>query len=210
MLGFIKKDLFLIKGNIKFLIILFAIYGIMAYQGEMDLSFLLPFMSVVLMMTTFNYDSYNKWDAYAITMPNGRKNSVRSKYLATILILFIATLIVTILSFAVTYARKDTIDYEYVLSTMFGCFFATTVLEAFMYPTIYKFGIEKARIGILVIVFGILIVVGFITKHIDLSKMTKLFDILSNYWMIIVPIIIILILYISYKISERIYMNKEF
>ena len=60
MLGFIKKDLFLIKSNLKFLLILLVIYGIMAYQGQMDLSFLLPFMSVVLMMTTFNYDTYNK------------------------------------------------------------------------------------------------------------------------------------------------------
>ena len=210
MLGFIKKDLFMIKSNLKFLIILLVIYGVMAYQGQMDLSFLLPFMSVVLMMTTFNYDAYNKWDAYAITLPNGRRNSVRSKYLSTILILSLATIIVTILSFLITYARTKTIDYEYILMTMFGCFFATTILESFMYPTIYKFGVEKARIGIFVIVFGIAIIGGFIAKYIDLSALANMLDSLGNYWIIIFPIIMILLLYVSYKISERIYMKKEF
>jgi len=210
MLGFIKKDLFLIKSNIKFLLILLVIYGIMAFQGQMELSFLLPFMSVVLMMTTFNYDAYNKWDAYVIALPNGRKNSVKSKYLATILILSLATIIITILSFVITYARTKAIDYEYILMTMFGCFFATTILESFMYPAIYKFGVEKARIGIFVIVFGIGIIASFIADYIDLSSVTKLFGFIGDYWMIVLPIIMILILYISYKISERIYMKKEY
>lgn len=210
MIGFIKKDLFLIKSNIKFLLIILVIYGVMAYQGNMDLSFLLPFMSVVLMMTTFNYDAYNKWDAYAITLPNGRKNSVRSKYLATILILSLATIIITILSFVITYTHTKTIDYEYIFMTMFGCFFATTILESFMYPAIYKFGVEKARIGIFIIVFGIAIIAGFIAEYIDLSVLTNMLDSLGNYWMIILPIIMIVVLYISYKTSERIYMKKEY
>lgn len=210
MLGFIKKDLFLIRSNIKFFIILLVIYGVMAYQDQMDLSSLLPFMSVVLMMTTFSYDVYNKWDAYAITIPNGRRNSVRSKYLSTILILSMTTIIVTILSFIIAYAREKTIDYKYILMTMFGCFFATTILESFMYPAIYKFGVEKARIGIFVIVFGVAIIAGFIAELLDLSVLTNMLYSLENYWMIVLPIIMILILYVSYKISERIYIKKEF
>lgn len=210
MLGFIKKDLFLIKSNIKFLLILLVIYSVMAYQGQMDLSFLLPFMSVVLMMTTFNYDAYNKWDAYAITMPSGRRNSVRSKYLSTILILSLATIIITILSFVITYARTKTIDYEYILMTMFGCFFATIILESFMYPAIYKFGVERARIGIFVIVFGLALGIGYLAKYIDFSSIISSLSFLENYLTIILPVIMITILYVSYKISERIYMKKEF
>ncbi|MDE5540007.1 MAG: ABC-2 transporter permease, partial [Bacilli bacterium] len=89
MLGLIKKDLFMIKSNLKILVILFVVYGLMAYQGEMSLSFVLPFMSVMIMISTFSYDTYNKWDAYSITLPNGRKNSVRAKYLATLLLIII-------------------------------------------------------------------------------------------------------------------------
>ena len=102
MLGFIKKDLLMIKSNIKILVILLLIYVVMSFQGEMDLSFLLPFMSVMIMMSTFSYDYYNKWDAYAISLPNGRKNSVKAKYLATIILIIITTIIITILSFTIS------------------------------------------------------------------------------------------------------------
>ena len=81
MLGFIKKDLLMIKSNIKILAILLLIYIVMAFQGQLYLSFLLPFMGVMIMVSTFSYDTFNKWDAYAVTLPNGRKNSVRGKYI---------------------------------------------------------------------------------------------------------------------------------
>ena len=79
MLGLIKKDLLMIKSNIKTLFIILVVYGVMAYQGQMDLSFILPFMSVMIMISTFSYDAYNKWDAYASCLPNGRQNSVRDR-----------------------------------------------------------------------------------------------------------------------------------
>jgi len=84
MWGFIKKDILMMKGNFKLLAILFIIYGVMAMEGEMDLSFLLPFMSVMIMISTFAYDQYNHWDSYLCSLPNGRKNSVKAKYLATL------------------------------------------------------------------------------------------------------------------------------
>lgn len=210
MLGFIKKDLFMIKNNIKVLLIIFVIYGIMACEGQTDLSFMLPFMSVMLMMSTFSYDGFNKWDAYAATLPNGRKNSVRAKYLATLLVIAISSIITTILSFVISYIRTGMIDYEYTLMTMFGCLFATVILESFMYPANYKFGVEKARIGIFIIVFGIAIIGGFVFKYIDIEAITKYFEFLNDYWLIILPLIMILMLYTSYKISERIYLKKEF
>ena len=74
MLGFIKKDLAMIKSNFKSLIFLVIIYLLLGLYGQMDISFILPFISVMLIMTTFNYDNYNKWDAYAATLPNGRIN----------------------------------------------------------------------------------------------------------------------------------------
>lgn len=210
MIGLIKKDLLMIKSNLKVLVILFFIYGVMAYQGNLDLSFMLPFMSVMVMISTFSYDTYNKWDGYAITLPNGRKNSVKAKYFATLLVIVITTIITTILSFIISYTRAQNIDYEYLLMTMFGCVFATIILESIMYPAIYKFGVEKARIGIFIIVFGIAIIGGFIARYIDLSVLIKIFNIVGNYWVIVLPIIMLIIIYISYKISERIYFTKEF
>ena len=209
MLGFIKKDLLMIKSNIKILAILLLIYIVMAFQGQMDLSFLLPFMSVMIMMSTFSYDTFNKWDAYAITLPNGRKNSVKGKYIATIILIIVTTIIITALSFTIFYAKTKIIDFENIIGTILGSLFATILLQSFMYPAMYKFGPEKARIGIFVVVFGVAIIGGFVTKYVDLSPMIKMLDSIGTYWMIVFPVTMILMLYISYKVSQRIYFKKE-
>lgn len=210
MLGLIKKDLLMIKSNLKTLVILFFVYGFMAYQGKMDLSFILPFMSVMIMISTFSYDTYNKWDTYAITLPDGRKNSVRAKYLATILLIIATTIIVTILSAVISYVQTNGVDYENIFSTILGAVFVTTLLQSLMYPAIYKFGVEKARIGIFIVVFGIAIIGGIIAKFVNFESMFQALDNLGNYLMIILPIVMIVILYLSYKISEGIYKKKEY
>ena len=210
MLGFIKKDLLMIKSNIKILVILLFIYVIMAFQGQMDLSFLIPFISVMIMMSTFSYDTFNKWEAYSVTLPNGRKNSVKAKYLATIILISIATIIIAILSFIISYTKTNIIDFENIIGTIFGCLFATILLQSLIYPAMYKFGPEKARIGLMVIIFSVAIIGGFIANYIDLSAFIKILEYIGAYWIIIFSIVMILMLYVSYKISEKIYFKKEF
>jgi len=210
MIGFIKKDLLMMRSNLRFLVILWLVYGVMAFQGKMDLSFLLPFMTVMVMISTFSYDTFNKWDAYAITLPDGRKNSVKAKYLSTIMLIAVTTILVTILGLIIAYARTGVIDFENILSRMFGGAFATTILQSFMYPSIYKFGLEKARIGIFVVVFGTAMISGLLFRDINLAKLEGISHFLDNYGGIIFPIAMVLMLYISYKIAERIYQKKEF
>lgn len=210
MLGFIKKDLLMLKSNIKLLVVLFVVYAFMAYKGEMDLTFLIPFMSVMLMISTFSYDNYNKWDAYAITLPNGRRNNVLSKYLSSLILILLTTFITTIASFIISYIREQSIDFEYILMNTCGYVFSIILMASIMYPSIYKFGVENARIGIFVVVFGFAIVGGFLMKYVDFSNIVKMINNIGNYWFVLLPIIMIIMLYISYRISEKIYSKKEF
>lgn len=210
MLGLIKKDLLMIKSNFKLLAIMFLVYGFMAFQGQISLSFILPFMSVMIMISTFSYDAFNKWDAYAITLPDGRKNSVRAKYLATLLLIFATSIIIAILSLIISYVNTKTIDVEKILSTLLGAIFATTLLQSIMYPSIYKFGVERARIGIFIIAFGMAVILGILARFIDLDSSFQKLDFLNNYWIVIFIITIIGMIYVSYKISEGIYKKKEY
>ena len=209
MLGFIKKDLLMVKSNMKIFIILLLIYVVLAFQGQMDLSFLLPFMSVMVMLSTFSYDSYNKWDAYAATFPNGRKNSVKGKYIATLILILITTIAITLLSFLIPYLSKNVINYENIIGSLVGNLFATILLLSFIYPAMYKFGPEKARIVLMIIIFCIAIIGGFSIKYIDLSSVVNMLDNIDKYLIAVLPISMILMVYISYKISEIIYLKKE-
>ena len=210
MLGFIKKDFLMLKSNFKLWLILLFIYTFMAYQEEMSLDFLLPFMCVVTMLSTFSYDTFNKWDAYAITLPRGRKNSIKAKYIATLLLILVTVAIVTILTLIIGYSQDITVDFEDTFSTILGAIFATTLLQSIMYPAIYKFGIEKARIAIFIAVFGLGIVGSFLSKYIPFESFLQQLDFIHHYWMIVLPIIIVIMVYVSYKISEAIYNKKEY
>ncbi len=210
MIGFMKKDLAMMKSNLKLIGVLIVVYAIMGLMGEMDISFILPFMSVMIMISTFSYDNYNQWDAYSISLPNGRKNSVKAKYVATILMILAISIITTILSFMISYMNTKTIPYEQILISMFGTIFGTLLVLTFMYPIIYKFGVEKARIGIFLIVFGLVMIGGFLSPYINLSWIVKVLSFLEDYLIIILIIIAIMMVYLSYKISEKIFDKKEF
>lgn len=190
MLCLIKKDLFMIKGN--------------------DFLFMLSFMSIVMMMTTFSYDEFNKVDAFITTFPSGKINAVRAKYLSTLFVLFVNVIITVLISIISCYVRND-LNIKYIISTMIGCCSGTILFQSIFYPCIYKFGIEKSRIGIFISIFGLTGLITILIKNglkIKIPQSISIF--LNNYWMIIIPILIILILYISYKISKHIYLKKEF
>ena len=210
MIGFIKKDLAMIKSNFKLMGILFVVYAIMGFMGDMDISFILPLISVMIMISTFSYDNYNKWDAYAISLPDGRKNSVRAKYVATLLMMIIVSIVTFILSCAISYYKTQTIDLVQMLSTMLGSVFGTLLVLVFMYPIIYKFGLEKARIGIFVIAFGIVIIGGLLIQYVDLSFISKYLFCIEDYLIPILIAVMIIMVYVSYIISLRIFNKKEF
>ncbi len=210
MIGFIKKDLAMIKSNFKLLGVLMVVYAIMGFMDKMDISFILPFMCVMIMISSFSYDNYNKWDAYSISLPNGRKNSVKSKYITTIFMTLMVAIITTLLSFIISYVNTQTIPYEQILVTMFGTVFGTLLVLTIMYPIIYKFGVEKARIGIFLLVFGIVMIGSLLASYIDLSNVLKFLSFLEDYLIIIFIIIAIIMVYGSYKISENIFRKKEF
>ncbi len=210
MLGFIKKDLLMIKSNWKFLTILFIVYIFMSFSNQMDISFILPFMSVMVMISTFSYDTLNKWDNYATALPNGRKNLVKAKYVATVFVIILITLLTTILSILISVFHHDPVNFNELLITIISSIFATLLVQFIMYPIIYKLGIEKARIAIFVLVFGLVIMGGIIINCFDLSFIGKYLNIISDYLIIIIILLTIIFYLISYYISLKIMMKKEY
>ena len=210
MIGFIKKDIAVMKSNIKILVLLTLLYVAMGIFGDMDISFILPFMVVMVMIQTFSYDSFNNWNAYSLSLPNGRKNSVRAKYITTIIMILIATIITFILSCAISYLTTKSIPIEKIGFTMLGTVFGTILMLVLMYPIIYKLGVEKARIAIFIMVFGLIGVGGLLLSFIDLSVVGKTLSFLEGYIIDILILLGILMVYISYRISLKTFSKKEF
>ena len=211
MLGFMIKDLAMVKSNAVLLVLIAVLYVVVGLvSGDIDLAFILPFMCVMIMITTFSYDNYNKWDVYAAALPNGRKNSVRAKYLTTVLLVIVISLMTAILSAIIQLIKLSVVDYLKICTTLIGAILATLMILALMYPAIYKFGIEKARIGVFVIVFGIVIIGGFVSRFVDFSAVANVLSPLKDYLLSIATAVVIVIVFVSYLISARVAKRKEF
>ena len=174
-------------------------------------SFILPFLTIMIVFSTFSYDEYNKWDAYAITLPNGRKEIVKSKYVMTILLIVITSIISLIITIFSIIINKSEISMEQLILNTTLILFSILFIISILYPLIYKFGIEKGRI----IIFLVFIAIGlFATLFFQMIGETNINNFINNInvnmLIYLMLMIIILIVFSSYKISLSIYLKKDF
>ena len=209
MKGLILKDFLLIKGNARTILIFLLVFGLIALEGNDFLYFVPAFINMMMFMTTFSYDEYNKWDAYAISLPIKKKELVLSKYVGSILLLAVALLGTFLIAFLVGLVNQD-FDIQKTLSLLLGCGESILLLQAFMYPLLIKFGVEKGRIGLFVGIFLGSFLIGFVLQNVSLSIPESVVVFLNQYlpWLLGIGLGIVLIL--SYEIAKRIYLKKEF
>ena len=120
MLGLIKKDFLLIKANLKSMIIIFVIYIMLAFQGTFDVTFIIPLIGIMLFISTFSYDDFNNWNSYAVTLPNGRKNVVRAKYIASIILTIILAIVSLTIGIGISYTKTNSINLDEIISSLMG------------------------------------------------------------------------------------------
>lgn len=213
MLGLIKKDLLLIKENLNILILMYVFYAFLAFQEIQGFVSIIVFASVVSLFTTFNYEAYNKWDTYAVTLPQGRKKTVAAKYLTSILVTLILSIVTLLLVSIFALINPNKFNLTEIIYTILVLFAVTLVIESLFYPFIYKFGIEKARIIFFIAIFGLAFLIYIFAQYINISIPQKYLTFFSTnyiFCLVIAMIIMIIIILLSYLISHHFYLKKEF
>ena len=210
MLGLIKKDFLLIKANLKSMIIIFVIYIMLAFQGTFDATFIIPLIGIILFLSTFSYDDFNNWNSYAVTLPNGRKNVVRAKYIASTILMIILAVVAFSIGIGISYIKTNSINLDEIISSLMGTMLSSVIIISLLYPIVFKFGATNGRIILFAVVFGIAGIGTLIAQFIDMAPIINIINKLDNYLLIAIPIIYIILLGISYLISSKIYQNKEF
>lgn len=209
--GLIKKDFLLIKNNIKFFLIYILFFLVLSFtEASLNITFVLPFMAIMMFITTFSYDDFNNFNAYAITLPVGRKNIVKGKYLTAGIIIavsFILSLILPFLSDVISNNRFNFID---VLANVSGTILGLVLIISIWLPMLYKFGVEKGRIMLFVLVFGISIIGAVLARFIDFTPVINFINSLDNIFFIVIPFLSVVSLIVSYLISTKIFLKKDF
>lgn len=210
MLGLIKKDFLLIKANLKSMAIIFIVYLILAFQGTFDVTFIIPLIGIMLFISTFSYDDFNNWNSYAVTLPDGRKNVVRAKYIASIILTIILAAVALVIGIGISYTKTNSINLNEIISSLMGTMLSSVIIISLLYPIVFKFGATNGRIILFAVVFGIAGIGAFIAQFVDMTFIINMINRLDSYSLIAIPIISAILLGISYLISNKIYQNKEF
>lgn len=220
--GLLKKDLYNLASYKTTLMIITLFCGIAIigtdaiYWGSIVIGIIVGMIS----LSTFSYDEMAKSNRYILTLPVTRKEIVLEKYIlaigATILGSLLGFVLTLLIGNMMNYVRPDNvidINIDTLLSTSIGGLFGVLLIQAIQIPSIFKWGAEKGRIQMFIVLFVIALIgagVGFLIKESGLSvDIEKLENTLKSFGWIILVILSFIIYFISYKVSYKIYKNKE-
>ncbi len=202
MKGLILKDLINLKKQAITLTVLIGFYVLMALVSNNNsmLGGITAVMCGMLPITALSYDEKAKWDKYALSMPVSRTDMVMSKYLLGFMLSCAALIFNLIFNLATSSESiQDTLLISFI-------FFAIGILfMSFMMPILFKFGVEKGRIMMMIVLFA---PTGFVLL---LSKSGLKPPSMGTLKMIAYasPFLVIAILAVSIALSLKIYKNKE-
>lgn len=216
MKGLIIKDLCVIKNQMRslLLILVFFVFISIINKDATFILFLVPFYMIMILITTFSYDEFNKWECYCNSLPLSRKEIVKAKYL-----LFNASsLVVLVLGVLASFIIPNFIEnttFESIYASIIGVAFGICLVISLLIPFYYKFGSQKGRIMLFLTVAILALLIGTITS-LDVFNNIELMNIINSLnnlslgmFTLLLIIVTIIIMTISYYISVKIYSNKE-
>lgn len=203
MTGLILKDIYNLKKHSKVYLILLVFYFFMGMANDNSAMFgsMLSIVAAMLPITAMAYDEKNNWDRYALTMPLSRKDMVLSRYILGLIFALVAFIIAMASSLLL---NKDSLLENIAMNL--GTLGFVMLLMAIIFPILFKFGVEKGRILMMIIFMaptGIILLLSNYGVQLPDEKTMKTFLYYS-------PIAVIIIFILSLFISISIYNKKEF
>lgn len=206
MKGLMIKDFFVIRKQAKVLVGLLIFYLVYATATKaVSMLAMITLLCVMMPITTMAYDEKNKWDKYVLSMPVSRRTLVLSKYFFGIMLDLTGIVLVALISMIMVFFSDEMIITEVLLmSVTFGAI--GLVFLAIMLPILFKFGVEKGRLLMMLVIFTP-VILGMLLPKLGIAPPSEQTLKLLAY---AAPVIIFFVVLISIKISIAIYNKKEF
>ena len=218
MKGMLMKDFMLLKNQKQFFVAILA-FAVMFFGMYDDTSFAFNYIVILCTLftiSTISYDEYDNGMSYLFTLPISRKGYVKEKYVFGIIAIFIALVTSTVLDFVFQMVKKQEYSAQGLLIQICISLMVAMLMLAFSLPIQLKFGAEKSRIALLA-VFGCIAAVGFVvvklaeSMNLDIGAIVAKLNGMSPQILVVGGILAgILLLAVSYLISLKIMMEKQF
>ena len=173
MIGLMKKDLFVADKSGRLLLVMAVAFSMIPSMGNFGATYAMM-LALMMPLTSIAYDERCKWDKYAAMLPYTPGQIVWSKYLLAYFYTVLGGGIIvlgTLLRGIVT----ESVDWELTaqLTVMMGV--AMLFVMALGLPVIYRFGSEKGRFVMIVIMgLGVGVALGLMGVFGELPELPSL------------------------------------
>ena len=223
MKGLIIKDLLNLSSykTTLLIILIFCSIGMVGTDAVNAAPIFITVMIGMIVLSTFNYDEASHAEKYILSLPLTRKEIVMSKYVLAIVTNILGSIVGILLTIIIVNVinvirPEDLIklDFENLSITAVSGIFGVALIQAIQIPSVYRFGAEKGRIQMFLLLFLLVLMiagVGFLITKIGFDiNIEKINRFMNHFGIPILILVSAILYYISYKISYKIFKKKEY
>ena len=205
MIGLLKKDLYVADRTGRLLLVLALVFSLIPGMASFGTTYAVV-MAMTIPLNAVAYDEKSKWDRYAAMLPYKMGQLVWVKYLLSYLFTALAEVILVVCALVRERVSPTPSGVEDLLGFSILLIGVMPIVIAFALPALYRFGSEKGRLVMLVIMgvgIGIALGLAGIFGEIDLPKLPTA---------VIVPLFVLLaaaVTYVSFRLSVYFYKKRQ-
>ena len=213
--GLLYKDLLNLTPTLKYVAFMALIFCVVFIPlgNELPVYIILIMFGALLPTTAISFDTAARWDKYAVSLPVTRREIVAARYQLMVGGICVAGVISLIIAVAMMILMPgEGIFLPYFSPLMLMVLFVACglLLGSIALPLTLKFGVEKMRYIIMVIALTPVVVIFGMSFFADLSGITPTDPVLMPVIIGVLLAVTAIFVYVSFRLSVRIYAKKEF
>ncbi len=152
MKGLLLKDFCILKKQMKLMVVFVIFYAIWAVAAKMPtmMGTMVILLSIMMPISSMSYDEAGQWYRYAFSLPIPRRTLVLSKYVLGFLV-SLGGLVVSAIGNIIILALTNGENALESWLTIIGFLELGVIFLSIIIPILFKYGVEKGRLFIVVI-----------------------------------------------------------
>ena len=205
MIGLLKKDLYVADKTSRLLLVLALVFSMVPAMGSFGSTYAMM-LALMIPLNSIAYDERSKWDRYAAMLPYKMWQMVWSKYLLAYLFTLLAGAII-VLGAVVRGRITGSLDWMETLEMTILVGISALFCTALGLPALYRFGSEKGRLAMILIMgVGVGIALG-ITGI--LGEVPELPELPLPVAALLLAALAVAVTYVSFRLSVHFYRRRQ-
>ncbi|MDD3192615.1 MAG: ABC-2 transporter permease [Oscillospiraceae bacterium] len=211
MRGLLLKDFCVLRKQMKLVaifVVFYAVWSIAAKTPSM-MGTMVILLSIMMPITSMSYDESGQWYRYAFSLPVSRRTLVLSKYVLGFLMALGGLVVSAVGNLAILALTgwENTLESWIAIAAFveIGVIFLSVII-----PLMFKFGVEKGRIVIIIIAVIPSLLVVLLSNLLPSSGIPLPSEEFIRAALFSSPLFVLAVFLISFRISVGICRKKEY